>query len=108
MVWSTDGHPMFAPGPRYDFKGFLYVIFPMLFIIGDLLTVIDSAIPTEHARWRAEADAIAPEVLATTHTIMKLYGPWGGRPVPGGIWLESEIGPATAPGSISTSETPQA
>ena len=35
MVWSTDGHPMFAPGPRYDFKGFLYVIFPMLFIIGD-------------------------------------------------------------------------
>lgn len=105
MVWASDGHPMFAPGPRYDFKGFHYVLFPMLFVVGDLLSAIDSAIPFEHDDWRAQAEAIVPDVIVLKQTMLSLYGAWGGRPVPGGIWLESEIGPVgTAAPAASTSD----
>jgi hypothetical protein len=92
MVWSDQGKPEFALGPRFDFHGFLFVLFPTLFIAGDLLVIIDQARGETDAAWLSAANRLALQIVAVRDSYMSTYGPWSGRPVPGGVWLESEIG----------------
>ncbi len=63
----------------------------------DLYTVIAETGGTADSQWLATAMTVSQRVVVVMNAYYVAYGGWGGRPIPGRAWLETEIHAPSSP-----------